>query len=149
MSFTTRRRLIRGTLLVLAGGLAAGLLVTLYCVPPTPNSFYPGCPFHTMTGLHCPGCGTTRALYSALHGQWSQAVRFNALSFVVLPLVAFSLFRSLWVWMWELPARGAGRWTNRIIWGLGVLLLVFWVVRNIPAYPFTLLAPPALSVSGP
>ena len=135
---------VRGAILVLAAlGVAAGVY-TLAAVPPTADSYYPRCQLHSMTGLHCPGCGTTRALHAALNGRFAQALSFNGLAFVVLPVVGWSLGRSLWSWACDRPPPpsrpGYGRW----IWVLGVLLIVYGVARNLPWYPFTLLAPAEL-----
>ncbi len=35
------------------------------------------CPFHTVTGLPCPGCGLSRALLSLASGDWAAALRFH------------------------------------------------------------------------
>lgn len=37
------------------------------------------CPILTLTGWQCPGCGSTRALYSLLHGDVVQAFTMNPL----------------------------------------------------------------------
>ena len=142
-----RQLLVRLALVALAAGGAVGGAVVLYAVPPTPDSYYPGCHFHRLTGLHCPGCGTTRGLSALLHGRLAQAVAYNPLMFLFLPAVGLSVARSLWAWAWgrEIGRRPPGRLTSRVTWALGVVLVVFWVVRNIPGYPFTLLAPHDLS----
>jgi hypothetical protein len=62
-------------------------LAILYRFSPTEYSFYPVCPFAYWTHLQCPGCGSTRALYSLLHGQVVDAMRFNAM-FCILFLLA-------------------------------------------------------------
>ena len=97
---------------------------------PAVTGFYPRCFFHEMTGWYCPGCGTTRALHQLLHGNVGAAFRFNALAISLLPLVGYLAARS---------DRGGVRpsW----IWLLVGALIAFGVLRNIPAYPFTLLAP--------
>lgn len=41
------------------------------------------CPFHAWTGLPCPGCGMTRALWALLQGRWQAAWEYHPLS---LPL---------------------------------------------------------------
>lgn len=37
------------------------------------------CLFHTMTGLYCPGCGGTRAVWYLLHGHFLLSLRFHPL----------------------------------------------------------------------
>ncbi len=68
--------------LVLAGLIAA----TLLCLPPTQYSFYPQCPVYRYLHLLCPGCGTTRALAALLRGHVGEAIRYNALTTLMLPM---------------------------------------------------------------
>jgi hypothetical protein len=135
-----RRRLVRGSLLLLlAGGVAFGVYV-LTVVPPTPDSWYPGCMFHKITGLDCPGCGMTRAVHAALNGNFRQALAYNILAPILIPAVGLAALSSLWLWVWGTTPRfpTPPRWVPITF---GVLVGVFWIVRNIPVYPFTLLAP--------
>src|SRR6476619_7067440 len=67
--------------------LAIGAAV-LYRFDPTKFHFYPPCVFHALTGLQCPGCGATRALYHLLHGDVSGAFRFNQIFFLMVPFFA-------------------------------------------------------------
>jgi hypothetical protein len=63
--------------------------VILLRFPPAQyNSFYPQCPIHHFFGILCPGCGTTRALAALLHGNVSEALRLNALTMLMLPIVS-------------------------------------------------------------
>jgi hypothetical protein len=135
-----RRRLVRGSLLLLlAGGVAFGVSI-LAVVPPTPDSWYPGCMFHKTTGLHCPGCGMTRAVHAALNGNFTQALAYNVLAPVLIPAVGLAALSSLWLWMWGTAPRipSPPRWAAV---AFGILVGVFWILRNVPVYPFTLLAP--------
>ena len=56
----------------------------VYTFPPGEHSFYPRCVFHAMTGLQCPGCGSTRALHHLLHGRIAEAWRFNLMLFAMI-----------------------------------------------------------------
>jgi len=46
------------------------------------------CPFHRLTGLPCPGCGTTRAAVSLLQCDLGRALRWNPLATAVLGVFA-------------------------------------------------------------
>lgn len=35
------------------------------------------CPFHSATGLPCPGCGLTRGMVALAHGDWRKATTFH------------------------------------------------------------------------
>ena len=93
--------------------------------------FLPTCPFHALTGLHCPGCGSTRALHALFTGHPLQAIGFNLLAVLAVPVVLYVLIRR--------PSTDKLRqaW---IIAFLAVVIL-FGILRNIPLSPFDLLAP--------
>src|SRR5687767_2173685 len=63
--------------------MAAGAWI-LYTFPPQSHSFYPPCVFRAMTGLLCPGCGSTRALHALLHGHVGEALTLNPFLFAVM-----------------------------------------------------------------
>ncbi len=109
---------------------AAGVGVVLFFFDPATTMLYPRCLFHEMTGLWCPGCGTTRALHLLLHGNLAAAFRFNALSMSMVPVAGYLIVRG-----------DASTLKPAWIWLLLVVIVAFGVLRNIPAYPFTLLAP--------
>lgn len=52
------------------------------------------CLLRLTTGIPCPGCGMTRALLSALRGDFAAALAFHPLWWT-LPLLALLLFRSV------------------------------------------------------
>lgn len=142
-----QRFLIRCAILALAMiGAVAGVYV-LTVIPPTPDSYYPKCHFHSLTGLHCPGCGLTRAVHSALNGRFEQAFVYNALAVVILPYLLVAIVRSLWSWLWDKPIKSSqSKWVSkRLPWILAIVLILFWILRNLPYYPFTLLAPHELA----
>ena len=75
---------------ILAGFLAIGGAAILYRFDPATVHFFPRCVFHELTGLQCPGCGTTRALHHLLHGDIAGAFRLNAMLFLVAPFVGIA-----------------------------------------------------------
>lgn len=42
-----------------------------------PETYWPPCGFHLVTGHPCPTCGATRATFHLLHGQWLAALKTN------------------------------------------------------------------------
>jgi Protein of unknown function (DUF2752) len=136
----------RRRLLLLAALAAAAGLSLLYRFAPTGDSFYPRCLFHTVTGLHCPGCGTTRCLHALLHGRPREAVAYNALALLALPFLLF------WAGRWSvaflrgvpLRSRPLPRWAYVLLVGA---VLAFWVLRNLNVPPFDALAPHPLQAS--
>jgi Protein of unknown function (DUF2752) len=71
---------IRSSLFVLVG-LAVIPVETIVALPAL-------CPWRTLFGLECPGCGMTRALSAALHGDFAAAMAFNRGVVLVLPAAA-------------------------------------------------------------
>ncbi len=138
MTFKTRLAL------ALAG--ACGLLLALallYRTPPEQSRFSPPCMFHKVTGLHCPGCGATRAVYALLHGRPSDAVRKNVLFIAALPFIAFWAVRSMGRFVRGVPSppSSGAVMRPRVAMAIVVAVFAFAILRNLPWPPFTLLAP--------
>jgi hypothetical protein len=125
-----------------AGGAAflAGGSVFVALVDPTKFSFLPVCPLYSITGYACPGCGLTRGFHALFHGDVLTALDFNAL----IPIWAI-IFGYTFISLALLAIRGKGlpMWPTwpRFLWTFMIVLLVFGLIRNIPAYPFTVLFP--------
>lgn len=107
-----------------------------------PSRLLPRCVFHEATGLHCPGCGNTRAAHALLHGDVVEAFRQNAYTVIALPILALAAWRSWLAWVYpervrpsRLPWRQS--YTLIAVWGM----MLFWVLRNLPWAPFSSLAP--------
>jgi len=115
--------------------LAAAAVALLFAVKPSELWFLPSCQFYNLTGLHCPGCGLTRATHHLLHGRVLAALHCNALFTLTLPCVA-----ALGLWRWWRPDT-APTWKPAYTWWLLATIVLFGIVRNIPIHPFTLLAP--------
>lgn len=119
-------------------GIAIGAFVVGYFNPATAG-FFPQCPFHALTGLNCPGCGMTRGFNALFHGDILSALHFNAL----LPFFSF-FFGYFTVSLFLFAVRGRGlSWkffTPTFLYIFLVLTIVFAIVRNLPFYPFNLLA---------
>ena len=102
------------------------------------------CVFHEVTGLYCPGCGAGRACYSILHGQFLEAFCYNPIMTVLLPLIGLYIAARMVDWV----VTGGNHIDRKInvkflTWVL-VIVVVYGVLRNIPVFPFTLLAPEGL-----
>jgi hypothetical protein len=106
-------------------------------------SLLPPCVFHRVTGLHCVGCGMTRATHAALNGRMFEAFAHNPLGMVLLPVALIAAALELLAWARGKPGGPRLRPGRRGLWWLVALIFAFWVLRNVPAWPFTLLAPGA------
>ena len=121
-----------------AGVVLAAVLVgagaVLYFFNPSKYGFYPVCEFHQLTGLNCPGCGGTRAVYQLLHGHVLRAMQDNALAVLGLAGLAG---RGAWVGVNRYRCRAVGPFLpSEYFWPLLVVAIVFSVLRNLPAFSF-------------
>jgi hypothetical protein len=113
--------------------LAAAVYAFIF--EPGKSGIFPACMFRALTGLACPGCGSTRALHQLLHGHVANAFVLNPLLLIVLPILFYSLVRHTgWAITGATPVRN--RLPASAIYGIFFLLLSFWVIRNTPIYPF-------------
>lgn len=122
-------------------GLAAlPCLALLYFRNPAEGGLYPPCLFYALTGLHCPGCGTLRGLHQLLNGNLLAAFGYNTYTMLALPVLGYAYLAAL-----LLSVSGKRLPTvflpPALIWGLLAAVLAFWVLRNVPVYPLTVLAP--------
>jgi Protein of unknown function (DUF2752) len=62
--------------------------VVLFRLPPEQYGFYPQCPVFRYLHVYCPGCGATRALAALLHGRIAEALHYNALVVLLVPMLA-------------------------------------------------------------
>lgn len=115
-------------------------LYILYNNAPMESSIYPSCPSFVLTGLHCPGCGTARALHSMVHFDFIKAIDFNPLTVFFTPIIAYSI---LSYFVKEFTGKKLLKPFNsaRSMLIVLVVVILFTVLRNIPLYPFTILAP--------
>ena len=142
-----QRRLVKAGLVAVAVTLLGIVATVLATFPPTELSFYPKCQLHSFTGLHCPGCGMTRFAAAALQGDLSQAAAYNAVGVVAVPIAALWVLQQVWAWLWGVRPRRwfSPTWHGRVTAVFLAVLAVFFVLRNVPVEPFTLLAPHELS----
>lgn len=116
----------------------ASALVIYREVDPTSTDLFPKCLFLDLTGLFCPGCGSQRAVHALLNGEFALAMGFNAMLVVAAPAACIG---------WILPRlelfSGNGSRYRPVVLHRAIPFLVigFWIVRNIPLSPFSVLAP--------
>ena len=96
---------------------------------PSTVRFFPRCTFLTLTGLKCPGCVTQRAIHALLHGNFLEAVRFNAMMVASVPLLALYGYA-------EIVRKSKPRFYNKvnstpIILTIFVLVVLWWILRNV------------------
>lgn len=105
-----------------------GAFCIVYAIDPHKSTLFPPCPFKTITGLRCPGCGSTRAVHLLLHGRTGEALDRNLLMVVSIPILLAMI-----VW----PSITTKPW---VAWCSFAVLIIYGIARNLPL-PFFLLKP--------
>lgn len=98
----------------------------------------PPCQIHQWTGLHCPGCGGTRCAVRLLKGDVVGALGMNAMVAFIAVAGLGVMGNAVWSEWRGRPVRGVRPWHA---WTLMGVLVTFTILRNLPWWPFTLLAP--------
>ena len=103
---------------------------------------YDICALHRTTGLHCPGCGATRATHELLHGRFVSALHHNALWVLSLPIVLYAAASELHRRFRGRPLPGEPTRRTWFFWAVGAAALLFGILRNLPMEPLAWLSPP-------
>jgi hypothetical protein len=90
----------------------------------------PLCPFHALTGLQCPLCGSLRAISAAARGHLAAALHDNALLLLGGP-AALLLWAALGASLRQRLTASAKARTVGVCGAIAVLV-VFTVLRNLP-----------------
>jgi hypothetical protein len=108
---------------------AAGYIAT---VDPNQPGHYPTCPFLSVSGYYCPGCGSLRAVHDLIHGNPHAALARNPLTVLAAPFLLWS-----WIaWLYRSVTGRPVRWLAPpwLLWTLLVVVLAFWLLRNLPGF---------------
>lgn len=116
---------------------AAGVWVLRTWDPNSPGGFFPQCIFKAVSGYDCAGCGITRAFHALVHGDLGRALDMNVLAVLLVPLVPLMVlhgrgWRPAFLQPLMRPVMTPMLWV--------AVLPVYWIVRNLPWWPFSWLA---------
>ncbi len=129
-------------ILVSVGVPLAALFLAAFCYFTKKT---PPCIFYHTTGLYCFGCGAGRSLLALLHGEIYAAFRYHPLLLILLPFLSYYVAKVYLAFVFGRDLLPVPKIKNR--WfgiTLAAVVIAFWVLRNIPVYPFVLLAPTAV-----
>ena len=86
--------------------------------------------FNKVTGLHCPGCGITRAIRALLKGNILESIHNNVLLYTVIPLLGITNI------IYRLTDRKYKKTYNCVLILLLMCALFYGILRNFPQFSF-------------
>jgi len=118
--------------------IAAGAILLLYFFVEPKNGNLPKCFFHELTGLYCPGCGVQRSFHALLNGHILTAIDYNLLFILFLPLIIYFILAFA---LGKKHPYSSFIYKSTFSFTVVIVVVSFWVLRNIPVTPFSWLAP--------
>lgn len=117
-----------------------GMLSLYFFWNPSNHAFFPKCPFYALTGIFCPGCGSQRAIHKLINGEIVEGIRHN---YLILLLFVVLGYQSILFLLNKFTTTTYKNLTHKPITTKVILVIVilFWILRNISVFPFTELAP--------
>ena len=108
--------------------IAAFGIYLLYTYNPEEVGFFPKCPTKYLTSYDCPGCGSTRALHSLMHGDFAAAWRYHAAIFFAVPILL--LLVAVRYLRYDNPVRRFvdGPWTAPFLF---IAIVAWGILRNV------------------
>jgi len=122
--------------------LAAVLLYFYFNDPSEKENLYVSCTFKNVTGWDCAGCGGQRALHHLLHLDWENAIQYNALLIILMPYFLVLIFYTIKDFIYGTGYPKNFWFSGKMAMIFVALILIYTIVRNLPFFPFTLLAAP-------
>ena len=116
------------------------VVVLYFLIDPNEVDFLPKCPLYAVTGLYCPGCGSQRATHALLHFDLLGMLRQNLFYVLGLIIIGYHILITV---LNKLLSKKYYNYLYHPYTPKFILagILIFWGLRNIPLFPFTLLAP--------
>ncbi len=109
-------------------------------INPSEVNFLPKCPLYLTTGIYCPGCGSQRATHHLLNFNFVGVLQQNILYIIGLLILGYHLIIISLNSIFEKNIYNYLYHPKTPIFLL-IIIVIFWILRNIPYYPFNILAP--------
>lgn len=112
-------------------------LTIIFFSNPEKKSFFLMCWFYRLTGYYCPFCGSTRAIYHFLHFNILKSIRSNLLLYIITMylLIKFLINKN---------STKKNKFFDIKPLTIIIFMLIiisYWILRNLPYYPFNLFIP--------
>lgn len=107
---------------------------------PINNLLFPKCPLLQTTGIYCPGCGSQRATHALLHFDLINVFKINLLFLPTILLVMYHVGIQIINKILNTHYTSILDHSKAPVVTL-VVVILFWILRNLPYFPFSYLAP--------
>ncbi|TGY58024.1 DUF2752 domain-containing protein [Parabacteroides distasonis] len=104
------------------------LSILYYYCNPEQYQLFPKCPFVSLTGYKCIGCGSQRVIHSLLHLDIAQAFKYNMLLVISIPYLGLLIYTEYYKKNLNLYSLIHN---YKVTIGYLLLILTWWVFRNI------------------
>lgn len=116
--------------------IVIGLIVYLYGY----GSPFP-CAFYQLLSVYCTGCGAGRAAFDLIHFDILGALGHNMLFTLVSPFVAYYIIKIYIRITFNKDPLPFFNISLKLGYIILLVVVVFTILRNIPVFPFSMLAP--------
>lgn len=86
------------------------------------------CPFRTITGWLCPGCGITHMLIALIHLDFHTAYLENPFLLLTLPFLIVEILYQRYL---QLTKQVNPQWNQVLLWLYVIALIIFGILRNL------------------
>lgn len=97
------------------------------------------CIFRNLTGIPCPGCGLSRSVVAAMHGDVVMSFAYHRLGLLTLVYIFFQFVYRLGLIVipkWRTRIFQSGKFLNIGIIVLGILFMLNWILTLVPLGTF-------------
>jgi len=131
---------LKSTFIIIGVLTLLGMLSLYVFWNPTETNIFPSCPVYAATGIYCPGCGSQRAAHKILNGNIVEGIRHN---YLIVLLAIVLLYQGFVYVMNDLLSKNIPNLLHKskVTFSILIIVILFWVLRNIDLFPFSELAP--------
>ncbi len=116
-------------------GAVTAVILVYSIFNPLQSRYFPKCVFKSITGYQCPGCGTQRSIYSLLHGDFLNAIKYNLLFVISLPYLFVGAILDIANPKNKKIANFKEKfYSSNILIVIAIIIIFYWFFRNTSIY---------------
>ncbi|MBV7440814.1 DUF2752 domain-containing protein [Weeksellaceae bacterium TAE3-ERU29] len=130
-------------LIVSSAILLGGAFIMIYQhLNPSKINIFPQCFTYQYFHLYCPGCGSQRAIHQLLNFDILKAFRYNPLLVMFTPFLIYIFCIYIYNFLFDKNIRIKIFNDNRFVYGFLVLIIAYFILRNVYLPGLEFLHPP-------